>query len=231
MRPLDDLAPAGPTAAGARAARRALLLLLAINLFNYIDRQVLAAVEPDVRRELLSPTDPNPKAKTGLLSTAFIVSYMLIAPLFGYLADRANRWWLVAAGVFVWSLASGASGLAGTFAALLVTRCFVGVGEAAYGPSRRRSCRTCSPSARAAHPLVLLPRDPRRQRAGLRAGRAGGRLVARLAVGVLPGRAAGAGAGGPLPVHAGRPWRGKHRGVAAQAAARADYLIAAPQPS
>jgi MFS family permease len=34
----------------------------------------------------------------------------------------------------LWSLASGASGLAGTFVALLVTRCLVGVGEAAYGP-------------------------------------------------------------------------------------------------
>jgi MFS family permease len=31
-------------------------------------------------------------------------------------------------------LASGASGLAGTFFALLITRCFVGIGEAAYGP-------------------------------------------------------------------------------------------------
>src|SRR5262245_33188859 len=30
-------------------ARSALLLLLAINLFNYIDRQVLAAVEPEIR--------------------------------------------------------------------------------------------------------------------------------------------------------------------------------------
>ena len=36
------------------AARRrmALALLLVINLFNYIDRQVLAAVEPEIRREL-----------------------------------------------------------------------------------------------------------------------------------------------------------------------------------
>jgi MFS family permease len=41
---------------------------------------------------------------------------------------------LIAVGVALWSLASGASGLAGTFMALLVTRCLVGVGEAAYGP-------------------------------------------------------------------------------------------------
>src|SRR6185436_4410286 len=37
-------------------------------------------------------------------------------------------------GVMLWSLASGASGLATSFLVLLLTRCCVGVGEAAYGP-------------------------------------------------------------------------------------------------
>jgi MFS family permease len=41
---------------------------------------------------------------------------------------------LIGVGVGLWSLASGASGFAGTFLILLVTRCFVGLGEAAYGP-------------------------------------------------------------------------------------------------
>jgi MFS family permease len=59
---------------------------------------------------------------------------MLISPIFGRLADRMSRWLLVAIGVILWSLASGGSGLAQTFVALLITRCFVGVGEAAYGP-------------------------------------------------------------------------------------------------
>jgi len=118
----------------AKGAAWSLSLLLGINLFNYIDRQVLAAVEPDVRRALLSPLDPNPRGKMGWLSTAFIVTYMLVAPLFGWLAERMSRWWLVAIGVAIWSVASGASGWAGTFTLLLITRCFVGVGEAAYGP-------------------------------------------------------------------------------------------------
>ena len=115
-------------------ARIALALLLAINLFNYIDRQVLAAVEPDIRRTLL-PFAANPKAKMGLLSGAFTVTYMLAAPLFGWWAERRSRWWLIGAGVLIWSLASGASGLAATFMMLLITRCFVGIGEAAYGPA------------------------------------------------------------------------------------------------
>jgi MFS transporter, Spinster family, sphingosine-1-phosphate transporter len=125
-------------------ARLALVLLLLINLFNYIDRQVLAAVEPNIRRDYF-PEQLNPetgkmeepkeaKFKTGLLSTAFLITYMLTAPIFGWLANRTSRWLLVGLGVGLWSLASGASGLATVFALLLLTRCFVGIGEAVYGP-------------------------------------------------------------------------------------------------
>src|SRR6478609_8880045 len=117
-----------------RSARLAVALLLAINLFNYIDRYVLAAVESQIAGDLL-PHDPNALAKMGSLATAFIVSYMLTAPIFGWLADRMSRWLLVGLGVTLWTIASGASGLAGTFTMLLVTRLFVGVGEGAYGPA------------------------------------------------------------------------------------------------
>jgi MFS family permease len=110
-------------------ARSALILLLSINLFNYVDRQVLAAVEQPIR-EYFGLT----QSQTGWLATAFLVSYMVFSPLFGWLGDRTSRWALVAVGVIVWSLASGGSGLATTFAMLLITRCFVGIGEAAYGP-------------------------------------------------------------------------------------------------
>src|SRR5262245_31541506 len=78
-------------------ARSTLILLIAINLFNYIDRQVLAAVEPDIRRDLLlsnDANDPNAKAKMGLLSTAFLITYMTLSPVFGILAERFSRWWI-----------------------------------------------------------------------------------------------------------------------------------------
>lgn len=116
-------------------AGRALALLLAINLFNYIDRYILAAVEPLIAQQFFSAHDETAMAKTGSLATAFLVSYMVLAPLFGALADRMSRWVIIAGGVAVWSLASGWSGLAGTFAALVISRIFVGIGEAAYGPA------------------------------------------------------------------------------------------------
>lgn len=125
----------GPAKIAPRAGL-ALGLLLAINLFNYIDRQVLSAVlkRIELDADIFRPDDPYLRTKLGLLATAFMASYMLLAPVFGRLSDRAPRWWVVGIGVILWSLASGASGLAGTYAALFLTRCCVGVGEAAYGP-------------------------------------------------------------------------------------------------
>jgi len=129
----DSVNPSEPQPqSGARAA---LVLLLAINLFNFIDRYILAALEPEIRRAFFSPDDVDAKTKTGALATAFLLSYMFAAPIFGRLADRWKRWWIIAGGVAVWSLASGATGLAGSFLVLLITRVFVGIGEAAYGPA------------------------------------------------------------------------------------------------
>jgi MFS family permease len=123
-----------------------LTLLVLINLFNYIDRQILSAVESRMEETFFPeseyPRDPETKqrldrtieGKMGSLNLAFMVTYMLTAPLFGFLADRMPRWVLVGIGVTAWSLATGATGLAGTFVVLFLTRCLVGVGEAAYGP-------------------------------------------------------------------------------------------------
>ena len=71
--------------------RTALALLVAINLFNYIDRQVLAAVEPEIRATFFPPSDVNAMAKTGALGMVFLITYMLAAPALGWLADRFSR--------------------------------------------------------------------------------------------------------------------------------------------
>src|SRR2546421_10835830 len=115
-------------------ARTALFLLLAINLFNYIDRQLLAALEPDIRATFFASDDVNAMTKTGLLAVAFFVTYMASAPILGFLADRISRWLIIGVAVTLWSLASGGSGLAAKFAILFMTRIFVGIGEGGYGP-------------------------------------------------------------------------------------------------
>jgi MFS transporter, Spinster family, sphingosine-1-phosphate transporter len=131
-RTTNTAAPSGP-AAPLPGARAALVLLLSMNLLNYVDRQVLAAVEPRIQHSLL-PDDPQALVKMGLLATAFLISYMLTAPLFGLLAERMSRWVLIGVAVLLWSVATAAGGLASAFWVLLLTRCFVGVGEGAYGP-------------------------------------------------------------------------------------------------
>ncbi len=122
------------TAPVSSLAKKSVALLLIINLLCYLDRYLIAAVVPEIIKEFL-PDSHNPRAIAGLLSTAFLVAYMITAPIFGYFADRFSRWKLIALSVAAWSLACGASGLAGSFLALLMTRVFLGIGEAGYGPA------------------------------------------------------------------------------------------------
>ncbi|HVT57892.1 MAG TPA: MFS transporter [Thermoanaerobaculia bacterium] len=120
--------PASPVL-GTRAARLALAVLTLINLFNYLDRYVVAALVESLRRSELHLSD----AELGSLMTGFIIVYMLASPFFGGLGDRGPRPRLIAAGVAIWSLATGLGGLARNFASLFLARSVVGVGEAAYG--------------------------------------------------------------------------------------------------
>jgi MFS family permease len=114
--------------AAQRAARYALAILALINLFNYLDRWVVAAVVESLKKSLqLSDT------QIGLLPTGFIVIYTLTSPLFGTFGDRRARPPLIALGVAVWSLATGLAGFARGFTSLFIARSAVGVGEAAYG--------------------------------------------------------------------------------------------------
>ena len=39
----------------------------------------------------------------GLLQTSFIVAYMLLSPLFGYLGDRWTRKYIIGIGILFWS--------------------------------------------------------------------------------------------------------------------------------
>lgn len=125
---MTEPAPPQTSDGAVRAARWALGVLTLINLFNYLDRYVPAALVENLRRSELHVTD----TESGLLMSGFIVVYMLTSPLFGLLGDRGRRPRIVAAGIALWSLATGFAGLARSFAALLVARSAVGVGEAAY---------------------------------------------------------------------------------------------------
>jgi MFS family permease len=117
------------TADPARVARWGLFVLTLVNTFNYLDRQVLAALFESLKHSELHLSD----AQLGLLATAFLVVYMLTSPIFGTLGDRGNRPRLIGIGVAIWSVATALGGFAVNFASLFAARSAVGVGEAAYG--------------------------------------------------------------------------------------------------
>jgi MFS family permease len=104
-----------------------LAILTGLNLFNYLDRFVLSSVLPSLKTDL-HLTDGD----TGRIATTFMIGYFVTSPFFGYLGDRFPRKWLIAAGIFVWSLGTVLTGYAATFGALLCFRVLVGLGEASY---------------------------------------------------------------------------------------------------
>jgi MFS family permease len=108
-------------------AVRALVVLTGINLFNYLDRYVVSPIVPDLK-SAMGLTD----AQLGWLVPAFMLVYMIAAPAFGAWGDRGSRTRPIAIGVFIWSLATMASGLARNYPQLLAGRALVGIGEAAY---------------------------------------------------------------------------------------------------
>jgi predicted MFS family arabinose efflux permease len=109
------------------AAGYGLAVMTLLNFVNYIDRYVLPAVSPRIQAALRLND-----AQLGLLGSAFLLSYFITSPVFGWFGDRGRRTRLMAAGVAVWSLATAAGGIARSFAQMLCARGVVGVGEASY---------------------------------------------------------------------------------------------------
>ncbi len=112
-----------------RAARYALAILTFINLFNYLDRWIVAAVVESIKRSELHLSD----TELGFIGAGFIIVYTFTSPVFGRLGDRRARPPLIALGVAIWSVATSLAGFARGFWSLFLARSTVGVGEAAYG--------------------------------------------------------------------------------------------------
>jgi MFS family permease len=109
------------------SATIALLLLTGLNFLNYIDRNVLFAVQPLIQHEFHLDD-----AQIGFLTSAFFVCYMVAAPLIAPLADRYSRKWIMSAGAFVWSAATLLSAVTHNYDELLLRHVIVGIGEATF---------------------------------------------------------------------------------------------------
>jgi MFS family permease len=105
-----------------------LLLLIGLNLFNYIDRYILPGEVSLIQREFHS-TDQ----QMGALTTALFVFYMLAAPLTGWLGDHFRRKPLIIAGAVLWSVATLGTAWVHDYRTLFIRHALVGVGEATFG--------------------------------------------------------------------------------------------------
>ena len=107
--------------------RTALIVLTALNLLNYVDRNVLFAVQPLIQSEFhLS------YAQIGYLTSAFFGFYIVAAPFVGPLADRYSRKLIIALGALFWSSLTLLTAVTNNYTELLIRHTLVGIGEATF---------------------------------------------------------------------------------------------------
>src|SRR5277367_2003537 len=147
----------------------ALFVLFVINLLNFFDRQLPGALAEPIRKEFhLSDT------ALGLLGTVATLMYALVGLPLGRLADKWYRTRLIAIGTAVWSLLTGASGLALNSAQLFVSRVGVGLGEA-----------TCAPAGQSLIGDLFPPRQRARAMSIFMLGLPAGLFLAYLSAGAI----------------------------------------------
>lgn len=124
-------APAGGQSFGTPGYRAYVLLSLTfVYTLNFIDRQLLGVVGPQIIREFgLSGTE------YGFLNgPPFALFYALMGIPIAMAADRFNRVAIMTLCIAVWSLMTALCGFASSFAFLLIARIGVAIGEAGGTP-------------------------------------------------------------------------------------------------
>jgi MFS family permease len=116
------------TASNAKAATVALVLLTALNLVNYIDRYILPGVQEMVKSEFHVSDE-----RIGALTMWFFITYIVTAPLTGWLGDRFPRKPLIVIGALLWSGTNLFTAMVHNFDGLLVRHAALGIGEASFG--------------------------------------------------------------------------------------------------
>lgn len=126
-----------------------LLLLTLISVFNYLDRSLLGLALPRIKEEFAA-SDTALGLVTGI---AFVVLYSIIGLPIAWLADRANRRNIIAAGLAFWSLMTVATGYVSSMVQLAAARLLLGAGEAAALPPANSIIADLFPPSR--RPLAL----------------------------------------------------------------------------
>jgi predicted MFS family arabinose efflux permease len=126
------MATAAASGTGVQSARLTLWILLAVYVFNFIDRQIVNILAQPIAEDL-NLSDTQIGLMTGL---AFALFYTVLGIPIARLADRptTSRPRLIATALALWSAMTAVCGLAQNFWQLLLARIGVGVGEAGCTP-------------------------------------------------------------------------------------------------
>lgn len=117
--------------APSNARMNGVLFLLSLSvLINYIDRSNLSIAAELIKHEIHISD-----FQLGTLLSAFFWTYALMQIPSGWLVDRFDVKWVFAAGFFLWSVSTAITGLLHGFAALLIIRVILGLGESVAFPS------------------------------------------------------------------------------------------------
>ncbi len=114
-----------------RSAWLLLVFLTLLNVLNFVDRQLIVNVAPQLIQELKLDY----KQVALLYGYYFLVFYTLMGMVMAVIADRWSRQRLMACGLALWSLLTAASGAATNLLHLASARVLVGVGEATLTPA------------------------------------------------------------------------------------------------
>jgi sugar phosphate permease len=107
------------------------LILLALSVaINYADRGTLGVAATRLSDELHLGAD-----QLGILLAAFSLTYSLSLVVAAKLVDRWNVNWLYAGAFLLWSMATGLTGLASSFGAVLTLRLLLGMSESVAYPA------------------------------------------------------------------------------------------------
>jgi MFS family permease len=127
-------------------------LLLLINMFNFIDRQILFILAEAIKKDLgLSDT------QIGVMGGAgFAVIYAVFGLPLARIADKYGSRWVLAGSLLVWSVLTACGGLARNFNQLLVTRLGVAAGEAGSTPAAHALIAARYPASARSLPLAVF---------------------------------------------------------------------------
>ena len=107
----------------------AIAIFVCASMLNYLDRQLLAAVQPDLRAEFNMSL-----ADFGWLISLFSIIYSVSAPLMGLFIDRVGLNWGITVSLGLWSVATIATGFSSSYKELIACRALLGIAQAGGVP-------------------------------------------------------------------------------------------------